>query len=1056
MFVVANSQTLTYGATNPTPTFTVYSNVAPAAYSNTALATLLPGVSCGYNPAPLANANGYFDAGNYPIICNNGPAAVPGTAEGVTYYTAASPSLVYPTTPNLGGTVTQGSLTINPLPITVTAVCSTKVYNATTAAGTTCTPPSNPATPTITTNSLVSGDTSGFTESYDNANVNSPVASHVMTPAGRVNDNNGGNNYKVTFVNSAASSVITPASLTITATTNTKTYNASTNAAAIPAVTGLQGSDTVTGLVETYSTKNVGTGLTLTVSLGYTVNDGNGGNNYTVTTATNTTGVITQAPLTITAATNTKTYDSTTSAAALPTTSGLQGTDTVSGLAETYAFKNAGTGLTLNVSAGYTVNDGNSGGNYAVTPVSNTTGVINKATLTITATTNTKTYDGGTSAVALPTVSGLQGNSDSVTGLAETYASKNAGTGLTLNASAGYTVNDGNGGGNYTVTPVSNTTGVINKAPLTITATTNTKTYDGTTAAAALPTTSGLQTGDTVTGLVETYASKNAGTGLTLTVSAGYTVNDGNNGGNYTITTATNTTGVINKAQLTITAVTNSKPYDGTTSAAATPTTSGLQTGDTVTGLAETYNTPYAGTGLTLNVSAGYTVNDGNSGSNYTVTTVNVSTGVITSLPVTAAIIAANKTYDTTTAASANCLLTSGVLPADASNVGCGIVGVAMFASANASPNPQAVTAVVSLIGSAAGNYALSSVTPGMATISPFLLTVTANGVNKDFDGTTTATVTFTDNSFMADAGNFTYSYTASFASADPGTGIAVSVSNISLTGPASGNYSLPFTSTATTANILDTINLSALSLNGVNYFLMTPALPTWTGTALQLTNTTDETASAWLGTAIPVSSAFTTTFQFQITPAETGPNSIADGFAFVIQADPAGGVTPSDPGGASALGTTGMGGYIGYTGIPKSIAIEFDTYQNGWDPVPASAGGSDAHVGIQSNGPLPNSPDHTTSANLGGPVLVNFADGGMHTATITYDGSSIISVYLDGSATPVVSGTVTGGLGSFLGLTSGNAYLGFTAATGGGQENSDILSWTWDLYTPPPPPPAP
>jgi hypothetical protein len=79
-----------------------------------------------------------------------------------------------------------------------------------------------------------------------------------------------------------------------------------------------------------------------------------------------------------------------------------------------------------------------------------------------------------------------------------------------------------------------------------------------------------------------------------------------------------------------------------------------------------------------------------------------------------------------------------------------------------------------------------------------------------------------------------------------------------------------------------------------------------------------------------------------------------------------------------------------------------------------------------------------------------------MHTATITYDGSSIISVYLDGSATPVVSGTVTGGLGSFLGLTSGNAYLGFTAATGGGQENSDILTWTWDLYTPPPPPPAP
>ena len=40
------------------------------------------------------------------------------------------------------------------------------------------------------------------------------------------------------------------------------------------------------------------------------MNDGNSGNNYTVTTATNTTGVINKAALTITANTNTKTYDS--------------------------------------------------------------------------------------------------------------------------------------------------------------------------------------------------------------------------------------------------------------------------------------------------------------------------------------------------------------------------------------------------------------------------------------------------------------------------------------------------------------------------------------------------------------------------------------------------------------------------------------------------------------------------------------------------------------------------------------------------------------------------
>src|SRR5581483_6677344 len=288
---------------------------------------------------------------------------------------------------------------------------------------------------------------------------------------------------------------------------------------------------------------------------GYTVNDGNSGNNYTVTTVTNTTGVINKAALTITAATNTKTYDGTTSAAAVPTASGLVGGDTVTGLAETYDNKNAGTGKTLSVSA-YTVNDGNSGNNYTVTTVTNTTGVINKAALTITAATNTKTYDGTTSAAAEPTTS-RPAAADTVTGLAETYDNKNAGTGKTLTVSPGYTVNDGNGGNNYTVTTVTNTTGVINKAALTITAATNTKTYDGTTSAAAVPTVSGLVGSDTVTGLAETYDNKNAGTGKTLTVSPGYTVNDGNSGNNYTVTTVTNTTGVINKAALTITAATN-------------------------------------------------------------------------------------------------------------------------------------------------------------------------------------------------------------------------------------------------------------------------------------------------------------------------------------------------------------------------------------------------------------------------------------------------------------------------------------------------------------------
>jgi hypothetical protein len=500
--------------------------------------------------------------------------------------------------------------------LTFTATTNAKTYDGSTSAA---------ATPTVS--GLQGSDTvTGLAETYDTRNVGTGKTLSVSAYA--VNDGNNGANYTVSTAASAAG-VISKATLTITAATNTKTYDGSTSAAATPTVSGLQGSDTVTGLAEIYDTRNVGTGKTLSVSA-YVVNDGNAGANYTVSTAASAAGVISKATLTITAAANTKTYDGSTSAAATPTTSGLQGSDSATGLAEIYDTRNVGTGKTLSVSA-YVVNDGNAGANYTVSTAASAAGVISKATLTITAAANIKTYDGTTSAAVTPTTSGLQG-SDSVTGLAETYDTKNAGTAKTLSVSA-FTVNDGNNGNNYTVSTATSTAGVISKATLTITAAANTKTYDGTTSAAATPTTSGLQGSDSATGLAETYDTKNAGTGKTLNVSA-YTVNDGNNGNNYTINTVASTAGVINAATLTITAAANTKTYDGTTSAVATPTASGLQGSDSVTGLAETYDTKNAGIGKTLSVSA-YTVNDGNSGANYTVSTVTSAAGVINAATLT-------------------------------------------------------------------------------------------------------------------------------------------------------------------------------------------------------------------------------------------------------------------------------------------------------------------------------------------------------------------------------------------------------------------------------------
>ena len=234
---------------------------------------------------------------------------------------------------------------------------------------------------------------------------------------------------------------------------------------------------------------------------------------------------------------NAKTYDGTTSAAATPTVAGLVDSDTVTGLGETYDNKNAGTGKTLTVAAGYTVSDGNSGANYMVTTVSSTAGVIDQATLTITALPNTKTYDGTTSAAAAPMAVGLVG-SDTVTGLSETYDTKNACTAKTLTVAAGYTVSDGNGGGNYTVTTATSTAGVINKAPLTVTAAGVSKIYDGSRTATVVLSDNRVA-GDNLTDRYTSASFSSPGPGLNIPVTVAGIAVSGPDAGNYALQNST-------------------------------------------------------------------------------------------------------------------------------------------------------------------------------------------------------------------------------------------------------------------------------------------------------------------------------------------------------------------------------------------------------------------------------------------------------------------------------------------------------------------------------------
>ena len=93
---------------------------------------------------------------------------------------------------------------------------------------------------------------------------------------------------------------------------------------------------------------------------------------------------------------------------------------------------------------------------------------------------------------------------------------------------------------------------------------TTSKTYDGTTDSSATPTVDGTLYGDdSVTGLAQAFESPNVlGCGDSTLYVTAYTVNDGNGGANYDVTTET-ADGMISPASLTIDAVYDSKTYDG-------------------------------------------------------------------------------------------------------------------------------------------------------------------------------------------------------------------------------------------------------------------------------------------------------------------------------------------------------------------------------------------------------------------------------------------------------------------------------------------------------------
>lgn len=164
----------------------------------------------------------------------------------------------------------------------------------------------------------------------------------------------------------------------------------------------------------------------------------------------------------------------------------------------------------------------------------------------------------------------------------------------------------------------------------------------------------------------------------------------------------------------------------------------------------------------------------------------------------------------------------------------------------------------------------------------------------------------------------------------------------------------------------------------------------------------------------------FETQFTFQISNAG-GAGGGADGIALLIY-------------GKNVLGEVGdLGGGIGYDGVPNTLAIELDTYNN--------AEGSNNHIAIHSKGTRPNST--RADGRLAVKNLSRFddflKDGKKRVLSIKYK-SNTMKVFLDNRL--ILSHKVN--IRKLLKLDNGKAWVGLTAATGDGYAKHDILAWQW------------
>ncbi|MDP4152504.1 MAG: YDG domain-containing protein, partial [Bacillota bacterium] len=266
----------------------------------------------------------------------------------------------------------------------------------------------------------------------------------------------------------------------------------------------------------------------------------------------------------------------------------------------------------------------------------------------------------------------------------------------------------GSKAGNYTLSSNSATAKAsITKAPITVTASAAGKVYDGSPNASVTLSCTGIINNEDVSTSYTSAAFDSAavGDGKTVTVS-GITLT-GAKAGNYTLSTNSATTKAsITKALVTVTASASDKVYDGNTNATATLSCTGIINNEDVSTsyTSAAFDSPDAGDGKTVTVS-GITLTGAKAG-NYTLSSNSATAKAsITKAPVTITATAVSKVYDGNPNTTATLSCTGIINNEDVSTS----YTSAAFDSAAVGDGKTVTVSGISLTGSKAGNYTLSS-----------------------------------------------------------------------------------------------------------------------------------------------------------------------------------------------------------------------------------------------------------------------------------------------------------------------------------------------------------